>query len=534
MKVLLINGSPRGEKSNTLKLARAFASGLGETIQQVNLKEKSINHCTGCFSCWSKTPGKCVLKDDMPSLLEDFIRADLVIWSFPLYYFGMPSLVKAFMDRLLPLNHPHMETREDGSSYHPTRYNLSAQKHVLISTCGFPDRKDNFEALSKQFEIFSGSEMVQILCPEGELFSIEALKGKTDAYLTHVEKGGREFAQSGCLSHETSNALEALLVPVGNFKEMANAHWELLESPSASPEKREDKEKQAELFLRQMAACYNPEGLSSPKEELVLEMAFSDPDCTFQLVGDKEICRVEKGISRPCTTRIETSYKNWRDISEGKLQGAQAMMDGLYKVKGDFAVMNSMDVLFGGKVPTPPHSGKKTNMNILLIPWIALWVFLPINPLWGGIAGVLGCTLTALGGFRYKLTGWDRIGQSAVLLLSLIALLGIGGMYLPSLSYLIFGLMWFLSARGKVPLSACYSSEKFGGESALENPLFLKTNRMITDGWGILYLLMAPIAWLLLQSPFKAYTGLINQIGPLLMGIFTAWFQKWYPRRVAC
>ncbi|MDC7224638.1 MAG: NAD(P)H-dependent oxidoreductase [Spirochaetales bacterium] len=538
MKILLINGSPRGEKSNTLKLARSFCTGLSGEVTQVNLKDKSIKHCLGCFACWSKSPGKCIIKDDMADLLEIYFQADLIVWSFPLYYFGMPSLAKAFMDRLLPLNDPHLIAHPDGTVSHPSRYDLSGQKHVLISTCGFSSREKNFEALVKQFEIFSdheeSTELVKILCPEGELFAEKALNGRTEPYLNHVTQAGREFALSGKISDKTEAALEELLFPQDQFLEMANAHWDLLEAPAPDSSKGDDGENQAKQFLRQMAACYNPAGLPPNQEGLVLEMAFSQPDCTFQLVGDKEKCRLEKGSPRAVTIRIETPFPVWREISEGKLNGAQAMMDGLYKVKGDFDVMNSLDVLFGGKsLPTPQTSGKRRNMNLLLLPWIALWVLLPISSRPAGIAALVLCALTNLAGFRYRLTLWDRITQAAVTLLGGAALLGYEGNHLIGLSYFLFGLMWFLSSRTGLPLTASYTSEKFGGPSAYDNPLFMKTNRIITDGWGILYLLLAPISLILLTTPLKSFAGLILQAGPIGMGLFTAWFQKWYPARVA-
>jgi multimeric flavodoxin WrbA len=60
----------------------------------------------GCFSCWNKSPGKCVLADDMAALIEKIIHADVLIWSFPLYYFSVPGGLKNLIDRQLPMNLP--------------------------------------------------------------------------------------------------------------------------------------------------------------------------------------------------------------------------------------------------------------------------------------------------------------------------------------------------------------------------------------------------------------------------------------------
>lgn len=59
-----------------------------------------------------------------------------------------------------------------------------------------------------------------------------------------------------------------------------------------------------------------------------------------------------------------------------------------YKVLGDIETMLKMDEYFGTK-KSIPHVKPKTNMNILLLQWIALWVLLPINKVWAGIAGIV-------------------------------------------------------------------------------------------------------------------------------------------------
>ncbi|MDD3242911.1 MAG: flavodoxin family protein [Eubacteriales bacterium] len=225
MKVLLLNGSPRGEGSNTLRLSRAFIKGLGADVQlrEVVVRNEKINPCTGCFSCWHKTPGVCIWKDDMPAILEEYIAADLVIWSFPLYYFSMPSGIKALMDRLLPLNLPGIHRREDGGNSHPARYDLSQKKMVLISTCGFAARENNFEALKAQFDILYGRDdgYTSFFMPEGELMRVPELQERAQEYLGHMEQAGREY-RTGGVAPATRAALNELLIPEERFLEGAN------------------------------------------------------------------------------------------------------------------------------------------------------------------------------------------------------------------------------------------------------------------------------------------------------------------------
>ena len=101
------------------------------------------------------------------------------------------------------------------------------------------------------------------------------------------------------------------------------------------------------------------------------------------------------------------------------------------------------------------------------------------------------------------------------------------------LAYLAFGVMWTATCFGRIPLTAHYSMNDYGGESALSNPLFIKTNRILTLAWGVLYLLTPIWTYYILGTGIGSWTGAINSVLPLLMGAFTAWFQKWYPAKVA-
>ena len=93
MKILAINGSPKGKRSNTWLLTCAFLEGI--TIQEenggaqtaeietLNIGSLNIKPCLGCFSCWNKTPGECCIHDDMQGVIDKILWADVVVWSFP-------------------------------------------------------------------------------------------------------------------------------------------------------------------------------------------------------------------------------------------------------------------------------------------------------------------------------------------------------------------------------------------------------------------------------------------------------------------
>ena len=107
MKILVLNGSPKRERSDTMHITRAFLDGMQDAGEQqihtIHVIDRHIEYCTGCFACMHNG-GTCIHDDDMRGILEEILDSDLLLFSFPLYGYGMPAPLKALMDRTLPLS----------------------------------------------------------------------------------------------------------------------------------------------------------------------------------------------------------------------------------------------------------------------------------------------------------------------------------------------------------------------------------------------------------------------------------------------
>lgn len=212
MKLLILNGSPKSGRSNTMNITRAFIDGFpkGTEVEQIDLYKKEIKPCLGCFSCWSKTPGECIIKDDMQEIYEKIKASDIIIESFPLYFFGMPSVMKCLTDRCLPFMLHYMGNQTgDGSSFHELRdENMHNKKLVFISTCGYVETKSMYPALLKQYNLICGENCyTSIICPEGELFIAEKAKRQRESYLRDVKEAGKEFSEKNCISEKTMSKI---------------------------------------------------------------------------------------------------------------------------------------------------------------------------------------------------------------------------------------------------------------------------------------------------------------------------------------
>lgn len=522
MKILVINGSPKGQRSNTFRLTSAFLDGVRDA-QQVEVREMHVSNlqikpCLGCFACWNKTPGQCCMRDDMAQLLEGELWADLIVWSFPLYYFTVPGALKNLIDRQLPMSLPFMSA-DNESGGHPSRYDMSGKRHVVISTCGFHTAKGNYDGVVSLFDHMCGKgNYTTIFCGQGELFRVKELSAQTDAYLNTVRKAGSEFC-SGGITSATREKLETPLFPREIFERMADASWGVDKSTG---EKADD----TLIFTKQMAALYNPKSFSGKR--IVLEMDYTDVNKCYQILLDQQGSQVLTEAFVEPTTRIETPFAVWQSIASGEISGAEALAKGQYRVKGDFSLMLNWDKYFGQQQEKPKaNKSAGTNMTILLFPWIVFWAAVSSHAFYGALITAAVCGLVPLVFYRNKKTVYDVLSCALVTGLSIGVLLDIPVRWLLPVSYVLFGIMWCASCLSKIPLTAHYSMNDYGGEDCLNNPLFMKTNLILTLMWGVLYLAIGA------GSAITPAFSVVSYIAPVLMGVFTVWFQRWYPAKVA-
>ena len=551
MNILVINGSPKGEKSNTLKLTDAFVAGISSAndtapiVEKLNVAKMDIKSCLGCFACWQKTPGVCCIHDDMKTVIEKLLWADLTIWSFPLYYFNVPGKLKTLIDRQLPMTLPFMQSNAEGGG-HPARYDMSGKKTVLISTCGFYTAETNYDSVTAQFDKMYGREnYTTLFCGQGELFRVPELSHRTGEYLAAVTQAGAEYV-SGGISDGTRERLHELLFPRNVFERMADASWGVSETG--------DKTDTSLIFTKQMAALYNPASYTGT--DIMFDMNYTDIGKRYRIILGKTESRVLETFDGKAQTVINTPLTVWQDIAAGKISGAGALMQHQYSVEGDFDVMLKWDMYFGqaqnktgagtggtgtsgtgtnAKTPATNalSANAKTNMNCLLIPWIVFWIAAGIDAFWGSLISIFVSSFVPIIFYTNKKTPYDILSATLVTLCSLLLLIDVSPFIIIPVSYLAFGLMWSVTVFFPIPLTAEYSMNQYGADAAFKNPLFMKTNRILTAAWGVLYLLTPIWTYIIMQTDVAQYVGAINTILPALMGLFTAWFQKWYPRKVA-
>lgn len=94
----------------------------GFEIEETAIDRNTLAFCKGCFGCWIKTPGECVISDGIADLNRKAMTSDLAVYLCPIVFGQYSANMKCVIDRWLPNMLPFFMTRPDGSTMHPPRY----------------------------------------------------------------------------------------------------------------------------------------------------------------------------------------------------------------------------------------------------------------------------------------------------------------------------------------------------------------------------------------------------------------------------
>lgn len=86
----------------------------------LDLTKTTVKDCIGCWSCWLKTPGRCINKD-LDQFYKAYLAADKVIIFSKVSQGFISGNLKTLFDRMIPLFLPYI-TYKTGESMHILRY----------------------------------------------------------------------------------------------------------------------------------------------------------------------------------------------------------------------------------------------------------------------------------------------------------------------------------------------------------------------------------------------------------------------------
>lgn len=111
----------------------------------IDLSKLHIANCVGCFGCWTKTPGKCVIRDDAVQVYPLIAQSDRVLYVSRVKYGSYDTTMKTMLERAIPVQQAFIRLW-NGETHHVQR-NVKPKQAVII---GYGDLSEEEKDIFRQ------------------------------------------------------------------------------------------------------------------------------------------------------------------------------------------------------------------------------------------------------------------------------------------------------------------------------------------------------------------------------------------------
>ena len=143
MRITILDGNMNREKSDFSIYMDHLVHVLGRnnSVDYYPIDKMELQYCTGCWSCWWKTPGECSQKDNADQIFRSYINSDFIIYASPLMIGFTSSALKKIVDRLIVMLHPYIQMNL-GESHHNKRYTRYPEFGLILQKEESTDAED--------------------------------------------------------------------------------------------------------------------------------------------------------------------------------------------------------------------------------------------------------------------------------------------------------------------------------------------------------------------------------------------------------
>ena len=100
-------------------------------IKYIDLSSLKITNCVGCFGCWTKTPGKCVIRDDGTKVYPYIAKSNTIIYVSHVKYGCYDTVMKTMLERAIPIQQAFIRIH-NGETHHVQR-DVAPKKATIIA-----------------------------------------------------------------------------------------------------------------------------------------------------------------------------------------------------------------------------------------------------------------------------------------------------------------------------------------------------------------------------------------------------------------
>lgn len=136
-----------GTLRNLILSDRPIGLPLGNRATEfIDLSGLKISNCTGCFGCWTKTPGKCVIRDDAVKVYPKIAASARVLYISRVKYGSYDTVMKTMMERSIPIQQAFIRLLHQ-ETHHIQRAVVPKQATII----GYGDISDEEKGVFTQF-----------------------------------------------------------------------------------------------------------------------------------------------------------------------------------------------------------------------------------------------------------------------------------------------------------------------------------------------------------------------------------------------
>lgn len=119
---------------------------FNDDMKFIDLSSLKITNCVGCFGCWTKTPGKCVIRDDAVKVYPIIAKSDTVLYVSHMKYGGYDTIMKTMLERAIPIQMAFIRLL-NGETHHVQRAVVPKNATIIAYGEISEDEKDIFKNL---------------------------------------------------------------------------------------------------------------------------------------------------------------------------------------------------------------------------------------------------------------------------------------------------------------------------------------------------------------------------------------------------